>query len=134
MSNRESRRPPPPLLGDGSIVGDYTLLYEYWDALRRLGRETDSAVLQRRDFEKLRELVEKHSGVTLERLLEMLVEEMLERVDREAAIEAARRTYGVELDAETAARRVARILAGWLIEAGKQTGILRLRGPSLPSD
>ncbi|AEM39488.1 hypothetical protein Pyrfu_1631 [Pyrolobus fumarii 1A] len=129
-----SEKPTPPLLGDGSIVGDYTLLYRYWDELRRRGRNLDNALLRREDFEKLRRLVEEHTSMTLEKLLSILTEEFLPRVDREAAMAAARATYGVELDAETAARRVARILAGWLIEAGKQSGILRLRGPSLPTD
>ena len=130
----ERKRPPPPLLGDGSIVADYSLLYSYWEALRRRGGSVEDAVLKREDFEKLREIVERHSGLSLERLLEMLTEEMLRRVDREAAIEAAREAYGVDMDAETAARRVARIMAGWLVEAGKQTGILRLRGYALPED
>ncbi len=131
---RGARRPPPPLLGDGSIVPDYTLLYNYWEAVRRRGGSIEDAVLRREDFERLREIVERHSGLSLARLLEMLTEEMLRRVDREAAAEAARETYGVEMDSETAARRVARIMAGWLVEAGKQTGILRLRGYTLPAD
>ncbi len=136
MSRRDDKRakPPPPLLGDGSVVSDYTLLYEYWEALRRQGKDTDTAVLQRSDFDKLREIIEREGGMSLEELLERLSEHLLPRIDREAAREAATRTYGVDMDSDTAARRVARIMAGWLVEAGKQTGMLRLRGPQLPSD
>ena len=134
MPEGKRERPRPPLLGDGSIVGDYTLLYNYWEVLREKGGNIDDAVLRREDFDLLRDLVERHSGSTLDRLLDRLTEEMLKRIDREAAIEAARRTYGVELDAEAAARRVARMMAGWLVEAGKNTGMLRLRGHPLPSD
>ncbi len=134
MRNERREKPRPPLLGDGSIVGDYTLLYNYWEALRRKGGNIDDAVLRREDFDLLRELVERHHGATLDRILDRLTEEMVKRVDREAAREAARETYGVEFDSETAARRVARMMAGWLVEAGKNTGMLRLRGHPLPQD
>ena len=134
MTKDERGKPRPPLLGDGSIVGDYTLLYNYWEALRRKGGNIDDAVLKREDFDLLRDLVERHQSITLDRILDALTGEILKRIDREAAREAARETYGVELDAETAARRVARIIAGWLVEAGKNTGMLKLRGHSLPQD
>ncbi len=133
--SREGReKPPPPLLGDGSIVPDYSLLYAYWEALRRKGADIDRALLRREDFDTLRRLVEQAPSQTLEELLGKLIQHFLPRVDREAALEAFRETYSLEPDTETAARRVARILAGWLVEAGQQTGILRLRGPQLPSD
>ncbi len=134
QSDRRREKPPPPLLGDGSIVPDYTLLYAYWDALRRRGSDVDEALLKREDFDLLRRLVEEGAGQTLDKLLDRLVEHFLPRIDREAALDAFRETYGFEADAETASRRVARIMAGWLVEAGKQSKMLRLRGPELPSD
>ncbi len=119
-----------PYFATGEIVHDYGLLYKYW---RRAGKRAEDATLANRDFNYLKSIVEESGVVRLSELLDNLTEYFLPRVEARAALEAVRDHYGVEVDADTARRMVARILAGWLIEAGKQWRILRLRG-ELPRD
>ncbi len=117
-----------PLLADGSVVGDYSLLFKYWEKARKLRGEEAArgAVLGGEDFRYLENLIGRVKR--LSDLLDVLTEYFMERVDPEAARQAYVEAYGVEIDAYEAARRVARILAGWLVEAAKSTGMLRLRG------
>ena len=114
-----------PYFGTGEIVGDYELLYRYW---RHAGRRAEEATLRRDDFDYLRRLVDRREVSRLDELLARLTEYFRPRVDPEAARRAVREHYGVDLPAEDARRMVARLLAGWLVEAGQQWRILRLRG------
>ena len=114
-----------PYFATGEVVGDYTLLYRYW---KRAGRRAEEATLRREDFDYLRRLVEAGEVRRLDELLDRLTSYYMGRVDGEAARQAVRDHYGVEVLVEDAKRMVARILAGWLVEAGQQWGILRLRG------
>lgn len=123
----EEKRPP---FATGEIVGDYGLLFKYWELCGE--EERDKAMLSNKDFEDLRRLVD--AGYRrLSDILELLEERMLSRVDPAKAREAFKQYYGVDVDPETARRRIARLLASWLVEAGSTWKILRLRG-SLPRD
>ncbi len=120
-----------PLLANGSVVGDYSPLFKYWEKAKKRGRgEEGSVVLRNEDFEKLEQLLRDSEGrLSLADALEELTLYFLGRVDPELAREAVEEAYGVSgYDAESARRVIARILAGWLIEAAKTWGSLRLRG------
>ncbi|MET1128472.1 MAG: hypothetical protein ABWW70_04060, partial [Thermoproteota archaeon] len=110
-----------PLLATGEIVEDYSLLYAYWD---EAGSRAEEAVLRREDFDELKRLVE--AGVTrLDALMEALARRYVERIDIDAAVRAVERVYGVRLEGSEAARRVAAVLAGWLVEAAGTWGMVR---------
>lgn len=119
------RRLPP--FASGSIVEDYETLFIYWERARSRGREDliEKSTLSNTDFDKLRVIVEEGT-MTLEDLLERLTRDMAKRIDPELAVEALSERR-ISLDAEDARRYLARILAGWLIEAGEYWSILRLR-------
>ena len=112
-----------PMFATGEIVGDYEPLYLYW---QELGTRTEDAVLQSRDFEELRRMLEE-GELRLDIVLERLTSYFLPRVDRAAAKRALEKYYGVSVGEEEAARRIAQIMAGWLVEAAGELGILRLR-------
>ena len=124
-----------PLLADGSVVGDYEPLFYYWEIARKHSREdlVEKSMLSRDDFYFIERLVEEER-VALTRLLNVLEDYYVLRVDPEIAKEAYREAYGVDLSPEDARRRIARILAGWLIEAAKQWGKIRFTGTRLPGD
>ena len=121
----DKRRLPP--FASGSIVEDYETLFIYWEKARSRGREDliEKSTLSNTDFDKLRVIVEEGT-LTLEELLDRLSRDMTERIDPEVAVEALRERR-IFLEADDARRYLARILAGWLIEAGEYWGILRLR-------
>jgi hypothetical protein len=114
-----------PYFATGEVVGDYELLYRYW---RYAGRRAEEATLRREDFDYLRRLVEDYHVKRLDELLAKLTDYFSPRVDPEAARRAVEDHYKVSIPPEDARRMVARILAGWLVEAGQQWKILRLRG------
>lgn len=124
-----------PLFADGSVVGDYEPLFYYWEIARRQGREdvVEKSMLSRDDFRFIERLVEEER-IALTRLLNVLEDYYVLRVDPEVAREAYREAYGVDLGSEDARRRIARILAGWLIEAARQWGKIRFTRLKLPSD
>ena len=125
-----SERPP---WASGKIVSDYRPLYAYWRLARQRGREDliEASTLRREDFESLRSIVEGGTGSALE-LVERLASALEERVDPDVAAEAILEALGVRLEPEEARRRIARILAGWLVEAGEYWRILKLRLPWEP--
>jgi hypothetical protein len=118
------RRPP---WASGKIVPDYGPLYAYWRIARSLGREelVEDATLKPEDFDALRRIVEEGVSNVLE-LLERLTDLFEPRVDEEVA-EKAFEEEGMPFRGVEARRRMASILAGWLVEAGEYWRILRLR-------
>jgi hypothetical protein len=120
----EEKRKPMPLFATGEIVGDYEPLYRYW---REAGDKAEEAVLSNRDFEELQRLVVREGVERLDELLRRLTEWFKERVDIDAAQRAVSDYYGSRVDGEIARETIARILAGWLVEAGTEWNILRLR-------
>jgi len=118
-----------PFFADGSIVGDYKPLIKYWELLKKVGRDMESVVLKREDFKYLEEVVESNPGLDVASLINMLQYRFLERIDCKLAAEAYREVYGFDIGEEDACKNLARIVAGWLIEAGESMGVLKLRIP-----
>ncbi len=123
------------MFASGTIVSDYEPLFRYWEIARREGREdlVDKAMLENRDFDYIRKMILEQALNLLE-VLDRLEEYFIERVDPGIAVKALEETLGIELELEEARRRLARILAGWLLEAAQTWGIIRLRGTKLPVD
>ncbi|MCE4615917.1 MAG: hypothetical protein F7C09_02505 [Aeropyrum sp.] len=117
-----------PPFSTRKIVGSYRILKLYLEAARNLGREdlVDKALLKDDDVEALRGLVTQ-PGISVENLLNALTERFIDRVDGEVA-EQALKEAGYNVDRETARRMVARVIAGWLVEAGEEWKIYSLRG------
>lgn len=120
------RRPP---WASGKMVPDYGPLYAYWRIARSLGREelVEDATLKPEDFDALKRMVEEGVPSALE-LVERLTKLFEHRVDEKVA-ERAFEEEGLPIRGLEARRRMASILAGWLIEAGEYWRILRLRFP-----
>lgn len=116
-----------PFFADSSVVGDYKPLKKYWVLLREKGLDIDKAVLTQEDFKYLEKIVEETGSIDLASLLDKLTDYFIDRIDCETALEAYRDTYGYVIDREEACRNMARIMAGWLIEAGKFLGIIKTR-------
>ncbi len=115
-----------PLLATGEVVGDYEPLLRYWEIAReKSGELARRAVLRDEDFRVLERLL-REIGVLAD-LLDRLSEYFIERIDPEVARRVYLELYGADLDPMDAARRIARIMAGWLVEAGETTGMLGLR-------
>ncbi len=118
-----------PFFGDGTIVGSYKPLFEYWKLLKEKHLSIDSSLLRPDDFKYVKELVEKHRKIMLQDLISELTKYFLNRIDCDLAKEAYRRALGIELSKEDACKKLAEILAGWLIEAANNTGLLKLSIP-----
>ncbi|ADI32208.1 hypothetical protein [Staphylothermus hellenicus] len=118
-----------PFFADKSIVGDYSPLIKYWKILRKKGIPVEDALLAPRDFTYLKEQVEIQQKINLAVILEQLTNYFLNRIRCDVAKEAYREAYSVELSEEDTCRRLAKILAGWLIEASKNTGVIKLTYP-----
>jgi len=116
-----------PFFADASIVSNYRLLFKYWEIVREDRDLFEKAFLNKSDFDYLKEIVETMPGIDVASLLNMLVNRFIDRVNCEKAYRAYIETYGLNIDEKDACREVARILAGWLIEAGRNTGILKYK-------
>ncbi|ALL01796.1 hypothetical protein Pyrde_1753 [Pyrodictium delaneyi] len=105
-------------------MGDYEPLYLYW---QEAGERAGESVLSNEDFKELQRLITREGLRRLDQLLARLQDYFLPRVDPGAARRALSRYYGVEIGEDEAAQRIASILAGWLVEAASEWGMLRLR-------
>ncbi len=118
-----------PFLANGSIVEDYRLLITYWRRAKEKSRDlAEKAILSNNDFAYLRDRISFFIGKPIEELISDLKHYMLDRVDPIVAVEAFREVYGIEVEPSLAREKIAEILAGWLIEAGKRLKILSYRG------
>ncbi|HIQ03076.1 MAG TPA: hypothetical protein EYH40_01500 [Desulfurococcales archaeon] len=118
-----------PLLADGSIVGDYEPLFRYWEKAKVKDRRlAENVTLKSEDFKYLNSLIEHARRINLLDLMETLTNHFIDRVEGTIAVETYKELLGLELEVSEAKRRIARILAGWLIEAGRQWGIVKLEG------
>ena len=114
-----------PLLSDGSIVSDYSPLLKYIEIARRVSPDrAEEGMPRSEDFEYVKKYMWSRGGSTLYSLLEALTAIVLARIDPEIARDALREVYGVEFDPEDARERIARILAGWIIEASRILGYI----------
>jgi len=115
-----------PFASSGKIVRNYEPLKHYLELVK--GTEWyDKAFLSEDDFNYLRKVAK--DKMRLIDLLKELEEHFLNKINAEMALEAFRNAdYPIE-DEEEAKREMAKILAGWLVEAAEEWDILRLRGP-----
>jgi molecular chaperone GrpE (heat shock protein) len=113
-----------PMFATGEVVGDYEPLYLYWN---EAGEKAEEAIIQSRDFQELKKVIEQEKITRLDEALERLATYFLPRVDAEAARRALRKYYGIDIDPSEAAKKIAQMLAGWLIEAAEELGIYKLR-------
>jgi len=120
-----------PLFADKSIVGSYEPLFEYWRIAEKRGLE--KPVIKSEDIEYVRKVLELKNRVNLLELLKALSFSMLERVNEEVAQEAYKQ-LGINLEKEEAREKIAKILAGWVLEACKTLGIISFKGWRLPTD
>jgi len=112
-----------PFFATGEIVGSYRLLYTYW---QHAGPRAEESILREQDFQHLQRLIAQ-GHTRLDALLAQLRSHFRNRIDPEAARKAAKEYYGIELPTAEAVDRVADQLAGWLIEAASQWGMVRIR-------
>ena len=127
MAGGKPRRPP---FASGEIAGDYEPLFAYWEEAKSRGDEgaVERATLSREDFDELERLVAEEGRLRLSDLLDRLAPRFEGRVDPEIAVRAYERV-GLRLDSGEARRRIASLLAAWLVEAGEHWGMLRLSSP-----
>lgn len=116
-----------PFFADSSIVNDYRPLKKYWELIRDNKDLLEKAFLNRNDFDYLKEIVDSSPGIDIASLLNIFINRFLPRIDCETARRAYAEVYEINVDEESACREIAKILSGWLIEAGRNTGILKYR-------
>ncbi len=116
-----------PPFASGKIVGSYDPLKKYLEVARRRGREDliEKALIGDDDLRLLRELTYRR-GVSVDSLMAAFESRFYERVDPHIAAEAYK-SLGFRVDDEVARRMLARILAGWLIEAGEYWKLYKLQ-------
>jgi hypothetical protein len=118
-----------PFFADKTIVGDYKPLINYWKKLREMGESIDDALLKPQDFKRIGEIIKTRGRISLDELLSILTEYFIKRIKCNVASEVLKELYGVDIDQKYACRKIASILAGWLIEASKNTGLLKINYP-----
>lgn len=112
-----------PTFATGEFAGDYADLKKYLEKAKEVKKECyDNAILKNEDFEWLRRLVEKEGRINAQDLLNKIEERMSERVCGEIAAQA------LGMDEEHAKRRIAKLLAAWLLEAALQWGLVSKSG------
>jgi len=116
-----------PFFASGEIVGDYRPLLKYWEILKRNNCLSEDAFLTNEDFKFLQEIIKEIPALNVESLINMVKPRFLSRLKCEYASEAFREVYGIDIEAGEACSKLASIMAGWLIEAGSNTGILSIR-------
>ncbi len=115
-------------MATGNVIDNYEPLFYYWKKARNRKREDliEKTLIREEDLELLKSVIEKSNELNLEDLLGKLSKTVLNRIDASIAKEALE-DYGISVDEESARELIARILAGWIIEAGEIRGILKLR-------
>ena len=114
-----------PFLADGSLVEDYTLLFNYWEIARAKDVSiAEKAVLSHKDFNELERIVNIFRGHSIVELINYFKNSMKNRIDPKIAVEAYKKTYGVEVEENIAVDKLATILASWLMEAARQLKII----------
>lgn len=114
-----------PFLADGSLVEDYTLLFNYWEIAKAKDVSiAEKAVLSHKDFNELERIVNIFRGHSIVELINYFKNSMKNRIDPKIAVEAYKKTYGVEVEENIAVDKLATILASWLMEAARQLKII----------
>ncbi|MCE4617224.1 MAG: hypothetical protein F7C32_01390 [Desulfurococcales archaeon] len=115
-----------PFFATGYLIEDYEPLMKYWEFLRKEGREDilEKAFLDNEDYEILKKIAREKVGRSLAEIFDELIGRFLERIDAETALKAFREAGYKTIGLEEAKRSMARILAGWLLEAGENLKII----------
>ena len=114
-----------PFLADGSLVEDYTLLFNYWEIAKAKDLSiAEKAILSHKDFNELERIVNIFRGHSIVELINYFKNSMKNRIDPKIAVEAYKKTYGVEVEENIAVDKLATILASWLMEAARQLKII----------
>lgn len=110
------------------MIDNYNPLFYYWKKARGLGREDliERTLIKEEDLKFLEDLVKNENRISLEMLINEIARAVSDRIDSEIAKEALK-AYGIPMDGKEAKVLLARILAGWIIEAGEIRGIIKLR-------
>ncbi len=116
-----------PFMASGTIIRDYQLLMIYFEEMRNMGMDPRSSYPSSSDIEYIARAVRSGSLRNLYELLESLIAMFRPRVCTEAAIRAFRKKFGSEPDPDTAAREIAKMLAGWAIEIAENLGLISLK-------
>ncbi len=114
------------MFATGKLVRDYEPLRKYLELVKDT-EWYDKAFLNENDFKRLVELVKSKGGKpSLLEIWKELTEELKDRIEPKAALKALEATgYDVE-DEEEARELLAKLLAGWLMEAGDEWHLIRL--------
>jgi len=113
-----------PLLATGMIVKDYRPLYRYWDEVEKLGLK--KPVIEREDIEFVENLIKKEGIVNLSIIYRKLVDRVENRIKMDIAVKVYR-DLGLNIPPILAKRKIAEILAGWVIEACDIFNIIKIR-------
>lgn len=113
-----------PLLATGIIVKDYRPLYRYWDEVEKLGLR--KPVIEREDVEFVENLIKKEGIVNLSIIYRKLVDRVENRIKMDIAVKVYR-DLGLNIPPILAKRKIAEILAGWIIEACDIFNIIKIR-------
>jgi len=113
-----------PLLATGIIVKDYRPLYRYWDEIEKLGLK--KPVIEREDIEFVENLIKKEGIVNLSIIYRKLVDRVENRIKMDIAVKVYR-DLGLNIPPILAKRKIAEILAGWVIEACDIFNIIKIR-------
>ncbi len=117
-----------PFFATGEIVSDYSLLKKYWELLKLRGKSVEPVLLSRQDFDYIKRLIGRRR-IRLDEIYEELIDYFAERIDPDIAAEAYEKVYGVRIEPETARRKLAEIMAGWLLEASSFLGDIKINIP-----
>lgn len=113
-----------PTFASSKIIKDYEPLRRYLEEVK--GTEWyDKGFISQEDFNKLREVLSKKKKMKLGELWDELTEYFMERVEPKAALKALRDSGYEVKDEEEAKKKLASILAGWLLEAGEEWDFFR---------
>ncbi|UXD22630.1 hypothetical protein IPA_06825 [Ignicoccus pacificus DSM 13166] len=115
-----------PTFASKKLIKDYEPLRYYLELVK--GTEWyDKAFLSRQDFEELVKEAKDLSTGKLGELWDKLTEKFMERIEPEKALQALK-DAGYEVKSpEEARKRLAQILAGWLIEAGEEWDLIKFK-------
>jgi len=113
-----------PLLATGILVKDYRPLYRYWDEVEKLGLR--KPVIEREDIEFVENLIKKEGIVNLSIIYRKLVDRVENRIKMDIAVKVYR-DLGLNIPPILARRKMAEILAGWIIEACDTFNIIKIR-------
>jgi hypothetical protein len=111
------------LLLSRKVFSDYSLLEKYFEVC---GEGASESIPRPTDIEYVKYLVSKGS-TSLDHILNELKERLLERVNANCSLRAAKEVLGVNLPESHSVALVSVQLAGWILEIAEALGVIKLR-------